>query len=112
MFLAADGVERLANLSEADAVVVDYGLAGASEYLRSRAAVQSPPAIALVGKGGPCRTVEQSLLLAEVDGATLALPKPAGPTDIAIAALQALDRTSPDDGWRLRLRELVKAYPR
>lgn len=110
-FLSAEVVEGLDAYGGADAVVIDYGLAGASDFLRLRPAEGVAPAIALVGRGGPCRTVEQSLLRAEADGAALALPKPAGPAEIAIATLRVLDRRSPEGGWRTRLRELLGAYP-
>ena len=110
-FLSAEAVGELEELGQADAVVIDYALAGASEFLRLRLTHGGAPAIALVGRDGPCRTVEQSLLRAEADGAAIALPKPAGPAEIAIAALSLLDRRAPEAGWRMRLRELRGVYP-
>lgn len=91
-FLLVQAVGDLARYPEADAVVVDYALAGASDYIRSRPAGDDAPVLALVGREGPCRTVEQSLLMAEADGATIALPKPAGLSDIVMAVSEALDR--------------------
>ncbi len=89
--VTAGALTDMEDVGRVDVFAIDLGLAGASDFLRSRAGENGPPAIALVGRDGPCRTVEQSLLRAEVDGAALALPKPAAAEDIVAAALAALN---------------------
>jgi hypothetical protein len=112
VFLPVPAVRQLDDCGEADAFVVDYSLQGAADFLRAHESGPLSPAIALVGREGPCRTVEQSLLRAEADGAALALPKPAELSDIIVAALEVLEQRATSPDMRLRLSELAAAYPR
>lgn len=110
-FVTAPAIADIEDMRGVDAVVIDLGLAGAWDYLRSRAGRDEAPSIALVGRGGPCRTVEQSLLRAEVDGAAIALPKPAGAEEIVAAALEVLSRRLNAGEMLPQLSDLQGAYP-
>jgi DNA-binding response OmpR family regulator len=54
-----------------------------------------PPVIALGGKGSPGKSLEHVLLLAELRGAALSLPKPIDAAELVLAAIELI-RRKPD----------------
>jgi DNA-binding response OmpR family regulator len=84
-------------LSKFDIVVVAVDAPGALDLIGELCLREgTPPVIALGGRGTLGRSLEQILILAEMRGAALALPKPIDPIELALAALELIGRRSPE----------------
>lgn len=76
------------SFTDRDVIVVGVDTPGGLDLvadLCSRAGM--PPIIALGGRGSPGRSLEHVLLLAELRGAALSLPKPIDAIELALAAI-------------------------
>ncbi|MEZ5937986.1 MAG: hypothetical protein R3C52_07175 [Hyphomonadaceae bacterium] len=92
----------------ADVLVVSLTCEDARQVLKKVAAERAgPPILALVPPGGRAGSMERDMTLAELDGATLVLPGPVEPEEVARAVVQLacchVD-TPPVSGRRIRLR--------
>jgi DNA-binding response OmpR family regulator len=94
--LSSPAVEPISLAGRCDVLVVNIDMAGGFELLEKVCRMRiGPPVIALAGQGVPGRTLEHRLILAELRGAAMALPKPIDADELALAALRVLERGRP-----------------
>ncbi len=89
----ADSFDILALAGRCDVVVINIDLPAGFELLERAALVNiGPQVIALAGNSVSGRTLEHTLILAELRGATVALPKPIDAAELALAAIRVVGR--------------------
>lgn len=87
----ADLAADRGTFSHRDVLVVSVDAAGGPGLLADLCARPGmPPVIALAGRGADGMSLEHTLLLAELRGAALALPRPIDATELALAALELI----------------------
>jgi DNA-binding response OmpR family regulator len=93
---SADAVEPISLAGRCDVLVVNIDMPGGFDLLEKVCRMRiGPPAIALAAQGCPGQTLEHRLILAELRGAAMALPKPIDADELALASLRVLERERP-----------------
>lgn len=78
-------------LSDRDIVVVGVETSGGLDLVTDLCSRPNmPPVIALAGRGAHGKSLEHVLLLAELRGAALSLPKPIDAIELALAAIELI----------------------
>jgi len=78
-------------LSDRDIVVVGVDTSGGLDLINDLCARPGmPPVIALAGRGVHGKSLEHVLLLAELRGAAISLPKPLDAIELALAAIELI----------------------
>ncbi|MFT3722293.1 MAG: hypothetical protein QM773_01810 [Hyphomonadaceae bacterium] len=67
-----------------------------------------PPVIALGGKGAPGKPLEHVLVLAELRGAALSLPKPIDAAELVLAAIELIQRRPGTGDYSMIAKELER----
>jgi DNA-binding response OmpR family regulator len=93
---SAEAVEPVSLAGRCDVLVINIDMPGGFELLEKVCRMRiGPPVIALAGHGVQGRTLEHVLILAELRGAAMALPKPIDADELALASLRVLERERP-----------------
>ncbi|HOY77603.1 MAG TPA: hypothetical protein PLN33_07335 [Hyphomonadaceae bacterium] len=95
--------------TDRDVVVVGVDTSGGLDLVADLCARPGgPPIIALAGRGAHRKSLEHVLLLAELRGAALSLPKPIDGVELALAAIELVRARSGSNEFAVIAKELER----